>query len=205
LQVTFPTMPRKKPIRTLSQVNSAHAKMNLKRARILARVNESSFVAEVSMRYVRRYMHKMSSLTENERKALFQSMPPYETVVARANKKSGPFRLRWEQRARAKRPRKYKAYAIGAETRPGGSRLPLNLNAFLGDFARGAAGSVRQVWNGLGTPLEIVAANVTTTKDPTNPRADSYRFMVGGDLIVLKFGQFERIFTASRKPRKIEV
>jgi hypothetical protein len=197
-------MPRKQPIRTLSQINSAHRKINLKRAKILARVTESSFVAVLSMRYIRRYMLKMSTSSKNEWMALFRSMSPYETVVARADRQAGPFRLRWEQRARATRPRKYKAYAVGAETRPGGRRLPLNLNAFLGDFARSASGSVRQIWNELETPLESVAANVTTTKDPTNPRADSYRFVMGGDLIVLKFGQFEKIFTASRKPRKIQ-
>jgi hypothetical protein len=198
-------MPRKKPIRTLSQINSANSKINLKRAKILERVNESIFVAELSMRYVRRYVHKMGASTNTERMALLQSMPPYETVVAHTDKKLGPFRLRWEQKARAKRPRKYKAYSIGAETRPGGTKLPLNLNVFLGDFARTNKGPVRQIWNGLDTPLKVIAVNVTMTKDPVNPRADSYSFVVEGDLIVLKFGQFEKIFTGSRKPRKVEV
>jgi hypothetical protein len=195
-------MPRKKPIRTLSQINSAHAKNNLKRAKVLSRVTQSSFVAEVSMRYFRRYKHKMSTSTETERKALFHSMPQYETVVACADKKINPFRLRWEQKARAKRPRKYKAYAIGAETCPGGSKLPLNLNAFIGDFSRGAAGTAREIWNALEEPLKAIASDVTLHKDPTDPRADIYRFVLGDDAISLKYGQFEKILTAARKPLK---
>jgi hypothetical protein len=147
-------------------------------------------------------MHKTSTSTETDRKALFHSMPQYETVVARADKKINPFRLRWEQKARAKRPRKYKAYAIGAETCPGGSKLPLNLNAFIGDFSRGTRGTTRQIWNALEAPLNAIASDVTLHKDPINPRADIYGFVLDSDAISLKYGQFEKILTATRKARK---
>jgi hypothetical protein len=198
-------MPRKKPIRTLAQMNSANAKKNLKGAKTLARVTKSSFVAAVSARYIRRYMQRMRTSSAKEQRALFKSMPTYETVVACADKKTNPLRRKWEQRERAKKPRKYKAYAIGAESGPGESKLPLTLSAFIGDLARGARGTARQIWDGLETPLKSVAADVTLSKDPTNPRADIYTFVMGGDLIVLKYGQFEKIFTASRKPRKVEI
>ncbi len=198
-------MPRKKPIRTLAQLNAANAKRNAKDAKTRARLTKSSFVAAICARYFRLYELKMKNSSATERRALFQSMPSYETVAARADRKMVPVRPRWEQRHRAKKPRKYKVHAIGAESWPGGSKLPLTLSAYIGDFIRGARGTARQIWNELEMPLKVIASDVTLSKDPTNPRADVYNFVVGGEPIALKYGQFEKIFAASRKLRKAEI
>jgi hypothetical protein len=201
-QVQAPKMPRKKPVRTLAQISVANAKHYAKRAKTLSRVIDSSFVAALSERYFRRYANRIRLSSPSERKALVRLMPQYETVVDSADKIRNPFRQRFEQRARARKPRKYKAYPIGPKTSDGTRRLPLVLNAFIEGHARASTGLARNAWNELGPALETNAARVELHEDAENPRADAYSFTLCGDEHSFKFGQFEKIFTRSRKPRK---
>jgi hypothetical protein len=78
-----PTMPRRKPIRTIAQLNVASAKKSRKRDNALVRLRKSHFVAAVVARYIRLFMHKMRKSSAKVGRVLFQSMPQYETVADR--------------------------------------------------------------------------------------------------------------------------
>jgi hypothetical protein len=196
-------MPRRRSVRSVADLNFLCAKSTKRSAEALTRVTESVYVANVCKRYFRLYFYKMRIASRDEHARLFRLMPSYESIAYRADQRTGPRRRRHEQRARARWPRRFRPYPIGAESYPGGPRLPLRLDAWIAQFVRDEPGRVREVWNKLGYHLEAIASDIERINHAENPRADRYKFRIDDAVLELTFRQFERICTDTRKGRRI--
>jgi hypothetical protein len=205
-------MPRKRAIRSVSELGERLRKTQLKQMSAFQEAISRPKVARLAASRVSLYITDMQSAPVAERRSLLRAMPSYEMLVERADHELRPHRAKFARKTCAERARKAR-YRIGELTCQGLTlppgvepvRLPLTIDGFIEEFiskSKRIRPQARHLWNDLLEALKTIASSVTDDRDGRNPRNDAYYVAIEGESERITFGQFQKIISKVRRSRK---